>query len=42
MWFLEWEENSEKHEEKRKKMLNLAVFCWIVALVVLFLTEKIL
>ena len=42
MWFLEWEENSEKHEEKRKKLLNLAVFCWMVALVVLFLTEKIL
>ena len=42
MWFLEWEENSEKQEEKRKKLLSLSVFCWMVALAVLFLTEKVL
>ena len=42
MWFLEWEENREVHEKKRIKLLILAVFCWIAALVVLFLTEKIL
>ena len=42
MWFLEWEENSEKQEVKRKKLLILAVVCWMVALAVLFLTEKIL
>ena len=41
MWFLEWEENSEKQEVKRKKLLILAVVCWMVALAVLFLTEKI-
>ena len=42
MWFLEWEENNEKQEVKRKKLLILAVVCWMVALAVLFLTEKIL
>lgn len=42
MWFLEWEEDREKHEKKRKKLLILAVVCWAVALAVLFLTEKML
>ncbi len=42
MWFLEWEDSQEKQEMKRKKLQVLAVFCWVVALAVLFLTEKIL
>ena len=42
MWFLEWEEDREAHEKKRMKLLFLAVFCWAVALAVLFITEKIL
>ena len=42
VWFLEWEENEEAQERKRKKWLILSVFCWIVALTVLFITEKIL
>ncbi len=42
MWFLEWEENSEDHKKKQKKWLVLAIACWAVALVVLFVTEKIL
>ena len=42
MWFLEWEENSEDHKKKQKKCLILAIACWAAALVVLFVTEKIL
>ena len=42
MWFLEWDVNSANHEVKRKKLLILAVACWMVALAVLFITEKIL
>ena len=42
MWFLEWEENSEDHKKKQKKWLVLAIVCWAAALVVLFVTEKIL
>ncbi|MBQ2879796.1 MAG: hypothetical protein IJE27_03790 [Anaerotignum sp.] len=42
MWFLEWEENSEKQEEKRKKGFVLAIFCFVVAVLVMFITEYIL
>lgn len=42
MWFLEWEENREDHKKKCRKWLWLAVFCWAVALTVLFVTEKVL
>lgn len=42
MWFLEWEENREAHEKKRKKWLNLAVGCFIAAVAVMFVTEKML
>lgn len=42
MWFLEWEENREAHEKKRIKWLNLAVGCFIAAVAVMFITEKVL
>lgn len=40
MWFLEWEEDREKHEEKSWKWFFLSVCCWIITLIVLYLTEK--
>ena len=42
MWFLEWEEDQEKQEIKRKKWFVLAVFCFVVAVLVMFITEYIL